>query len=56
MKLPPKLKEVIILYYYQQMTTREVADVLNIPQSTVSTRLRKAKEKLKFLLEGGDAQ
>ena len=56
MKLPPKLKEVIILYYYQQMTTREVADVLNIPQSTVSTRLRKAKEKLKFLLEGGDVQ
>ena len=56
MKLPPKLKEVIILYYYQQMTTREIADVLNIPQSTVTTRLKRAKEKLRFLLEGGNEQ
>lgn len=56
MKLSPKLKEVIILYYYQQMTTREIADVLNIPQSTVTTRLKRAKEKLRFLLEGGNEQ
>ena len=54
MKLPPKLKEAIILYFYQQMTTREIAEVLDIPQSTVATRLKRAKEKLKSLLEGGE--
>ena len=54
MKLPPKLKEAIILYFYQQMTTREIAEVLGIPQSTVATRLKRAKEKLKSLLEGGE--
>lgn len=46
----------LVLYYYQQMTTREIADVLNIPQSTVTTRLKRAKEKLRFLLEGGNEQ
>ncbi|MBQ8617070.1 MAG: sigma-70 family RNA polymerase sigma factor, partial [Clostridia bacterium] len=39
MKLPPKLKEVIMLYYWQEMNVREIAQSLGIAQSTVSNRL-----------------
>ena len=44
----------ILLYFYQQMTTREIAEILRIPQSTVATRLKKAREKLRVSLEGGE--
>lgn len=46
--------EIILLYFYQQMTTREIAEILRIPQSTVATRLKKAREKLRVSLEGGE--
>ena len=54
MKLPVKLREVIILYYYQDMSTEEIAEVLGIGQSSVSNRLRRGREKLRKLLEGRD--
>lgn len=52
MKLSPKYKEVILLYYYQSLSTREISEVLHIPESTVSIRLKRAKEKLKSKLKG----
>lgn len=52
MRLPQKLKEVTLLYDYQDMTMREVADALGIPPSTVSKRLDRAHAKLRTLLEG----
>ena len=52
MKLPFKLKEVILLYYYQGMNVNEIADALNISHSSVSGRLKRGKEKLKNMLEG----
>ena len=55
MRLPLHLKEVTILHYYQDMTTREIADTLNIAQSTVSTRLNRARTKLRTLLERGES-
>lgn len=39
MRLPQKLQEVTLLHYYQDMTTREIADALQISQSSVSSRL-----------------
>ena len=54
MWLPQKLKEVTLLYYYQDMTMREVADALGISPSTVSKRLDRAHAKLRTLLEGRD--
>ncbi len=50
MKLPPKLKEVILLYYWQNMNVNEIADTLGITHSTVSTRLKRAREKLHDVL------
>ena len=54
MRLPRKFREIILLYFYQQMTTRKIAEILRIPQSTVATRLKKAREKLRVSLEGGE--
>ena len=51
MKLPPKLKEVVMLYYWQNMNVNEIAHTLGITHSTVSARLKRAREKLYDVLE-----
>ena len=53
MRLPHKLKEVVLLYYYQDLTMTEIAETLGIAQSTVSMRLKRARSKLRTTLEGG---
>ena len=52
MKLPRKYMEVVLLYYYQNMTILDIADILGIPNQTVSSRLKTAREKLRITLEG----
>ena len=54
MQLPDKLREVIVLYYYQDMNSVEIAHALGLAQSTVATRLGRAREMLREVLEGGD--
>ena len=54
MKLPRKMREAILLYYYQDMSTEEIAETLDIGQSSVSNRLRRGREKLRKMLEGRD--
>lgn len=51
MNLPRRLREVILLYYYQDMNTLEISDSLGISQSSVSGRLKRAKERLRINLE-----
>lgn len=53
MRLPQKFREVIVLRYYQNMTTVEIADVLGVAQSTASSRLDRARRRLRAMLEGG---
>ncbi|MBQ6594211.1 MAG: sigma-70 family RNA polymerase sigma factor [Clostridia bacterium] len=45
-KLPAKLREVVLLYYYQDMKMEDIALALNISVSSVSGRLKRAKGKL----------
>lgn len=52
MLLPSKYKEVILLFYYQGMKITEIAEALQIPDRTVSTRLKRARERLKSDLKG----
>jgi len=47
LSLKVKLREVILLYYYGEYTTKEIAEVLNTPQSTIKSRLQKARTELK---------
>ena len=53
MQLPPRDREVITLYYYQGMTVQEIGQALGLAQSSVSNRLKKAKERLRQELERG---
>ena len=52
MRLSRKLREVILLYYYQGLNVNEIAEALGISHSSVSCRLKRGREKLKILLEG----
>ena len=49
--LPPKLGNTVYLYYYAEMGVEEIAGVLHIPKGTVMSRLYKAREKLRKMLE-----
>ena len=53
-RLPEAAKQVLLLYYYQEMTLQETADVLNISRSAVHKRLLKAQKLLKGKLTGRD--
>lgn len=52
--LPKKYREVVVLYYYNELTTAEIAKVLLIRQSVVTTRLSRGRERLKNYLEEKD--
>ena len=45
--LPIKFREVIILYYFKELTIREIAVIINTSESTIKYRLKSAKERLK---------
>ena len=51
MKLSPKYREVILLHYYQGLKLREIAGIMSLPEATLSTRLKRARAKLKDKLE-----
>ena len=50
-RLPVKLREAVLLYYYQNMKIEEVAAALGIGISSASERLKRAKEKLRTALK-----
>ena len=47
MALPEDQREVIVLKEYESLTFQEIADVLNLPVSTVKTRLYRGLDRLK---------
>ena len=53
MGLSKKYREVILLYYYQELKISEIAQILGISESSVKMRLSRAKGKLKEELEEG---
>lgn len=52
LSLPEKYKDVVICVYYQDMTIMEAANTLHIAEGTAKSRLSRARQKLKTLLEG----
>ena len=50
--LPPELRTVIRLRFYQELTLREIAEVTGCPLSTVKTRLYTALKRLRVSIEG----
>ena len=51
--LKPKYKTVIILKYFDDMKIEDISYVLNIPENTVKSHLKRAKESLSSILKEG---
>ncbi|MBU6214532.1 RNA polymerase sigma factor [Patescibacteria group bacterium] len=45
--LSPLYREVLVLYYIEQLSYQEITEVLHVPIGTVGIRLRRAREALK---------
>ena len=52
--LPVKYREMIILYFYEHYTLKEISELLHCPMSTVHYRCQKAQEKLKAVLHADE--
>jgi RNA polymerase sigma-70 factor (ECF subfamily) len=50
MDLPVKYRIVLVLYYFEELSTEEIAGILNLRKSTVRTQLCRARKMLKDLL------
>lgn len=50
-KLPKAQRASLVMYYYDEMKHREIAKVLGVKESTVSTNILKAKQRLREILE-----
>ena len=44
-------REILQLAYYQEFSVQEIAEVLDLPENTVKTRMFYARQRLKVLLE-----
>ena len=47
LRLKPKYRAAIYLFYYEDCTTEEISKLLGIPRATVLTHLRRAREALR---------
>ena len=55
--LPAEFREIFILHYYQGYGISEIAEMLGLPEGTISSRLSRARKKLEEILkEEGVAQ
>jgi RNA polymerase sigma-70 factor, ECF subfamily len=48
--LPPQLRDVTVLFYFDDLKSEEIASILGVPHGTVRTRLARARERLRGLL------
>jgi RNA polymerase sigma-70 factor, ECF subfamily len=48
--LPPELRDVVVLFYFDDLRSEEIAAVLGVRHPTVRTRLARARERLRGLL------
>jgi RNA polymerase sigma factor (sigma-70 family) len=52
--LPVDLQVVLELHYWNELTSAEIADVLEIPVGTVKSRMRRARAEFEQLLQADD--
>ena len=50
-RLPAAFREAILLYYYQGYGIGEIAEMLDLPEGTISSRLSRARKKLEEILK-----
>lgn len=49
-RIPVELQIVVELHYWENLTTAEIAEVIEVPSGTVKSRLRRARERLEVEL------
>ena len=49
--LSPKYREVLVLHYFEDMSYKDIADILKVQTGTVGVRLKRAKEALRRTIE-----
>lgn len=54
-KLPPHYRVVIHLYYYEDMSTAKISEILGKKQSTIRVQLKRSREILRSFLEGDES-
>ncbi len=50
-KINSKYKEVLILYYFEDLSYREISDILHIPLSAVGIRLNRGKKAMQKIIK-----
>ena len=53
LRLPQKYRTVIHLFYYENLSIKEISKILNTKETTIKTWLSRGRQKLKNILEGG---
>ena len=48
--LKEDLKEIVILYYFEEFSVKEISQILKIPEGTVKSRLSRARKELEKVL------
>lgn len=56
LKLPQNMREVILLYYYEEMSIREISQALQTTEVNIKKRLSRARQKLKLELTEEDEE
>lgn len=50
MELGEQHRQIVLLYYYDGFSTKEIARILKVPEGTVKSRLSRARQNLKEIL------
>lgn len=50
--LNPKYREVLVLYYIEELSYKEISDILQVPTGTVGIRIKRGKDALRAAYEG----
>jgi RNA polymerase sigma-70 factor, ECF subfamily len=51
LKLPEKYRAVIVLKYIEELSLKEISEILNLPVSTIKTRIHRGREALRNQLK-----
>jgi RNA polymerase sigma-70 factor, ECF subfamily len=56
LRLPREFREIVVLREYQELSYADIAGLLACPAGTVMSRLARAREKLRYMLEFGPSK
>jgi RNA polymerase sigma-70 factor, ECF subfamily len=49
-RLPSIQQDILYFYFDEEITTREIGEILRVPEGTVKSHIHRAKETLKSIL------